>query len=408
MKKPILSSDRDLLSLLSRSSISDKHKSLPYHYFYITNRDGSLRWVYPKSLYTPTFLNFFNQSNLRSKIIKFFISILFYKNLYLGRFTKYKHLVINLSPGSILFNLINRKSNLSYSIFLGTVGENRKIIIEVNDNISSLSFIKVGVTEASKNLVKNEHKTLEMFGKIETKSFNVPAIIDYSDGVLEVSNLKTVDSYQSAKLLPVHFRALKELYHIGRSYIHYENLPLKFFIQEEIEKLDNLVNLDGHYNSINLKTILPKLKIIDKLLKVDYLFSCSLSHGDFTPWNMYLRHDGIGIIDWEMSNNQIPILFDFFHFIFQSEVLLNKGSYHSVKQKICAGLEYDYARDIQSSFKIDINLHFLFYLLFNITRYLNLYVTQESPHDQIYWIVRVWEHALDDIIYTNGKPLKCF
>ena len=123
---------------------------------------------------------------------------------------------------------------------------------------------------------------------------------------------------------------------------------------------------------------------------------------------MYVKHDGLGIIDWELSVDQVPLFFDVFHFVFQSEVLLNRASYHSVKEEIYAALDCAAAKAIRASFNIDINLHFIFYLLFNITRYLNLYAKQETPHDQIYWMVSVWENAMDDVVSTNGKPLKCF
>ena len=408
MKKSISLSDENLLSLLSNSSSAGESEPVAHPYFYFANRDGSLRWVYPESLKSPTFLNFFNQSSLRSKSIKVLISILFYRNLYLGKFAKNTRLVIDVSEDSILRDLVNRNPDLNYSIFLGTVGENRKVIIEVNDNISSLSFIKIGVSDASKYLVKNEHKKLELLGEIETKSFSVPSIIGYRGGVLEISNINTDGAYQSNKFLPIHFEALKELYRIGGSNNLYDNLILKCAIQEEIVNLENLCSLGGHNNAIDLEKLLPKLKGINELLQGDYLFACSMSHGDFTPWNMYVKHDGLGIIDWELSDDQVPLFFDVFHFIFQSEVLLNRASYCSVKEEIYATLDCVAAKAMRVSFNIDINLHFIFYLLFNITRYLSLYAKQATPHDQIYWMVSVWENALDDVVSTNGKPLKCF
>lgn len=77
MKKSISLSDENLLSLLSNSSSTGESEPVAHPYFYFANRDGSLRWVYSESLKSPTFLNFFNQSSLRSKVIKVLISIFF-------------------------------------------------------------------------------------------------------------------------------------------------------------------------------------------------------------------------------------------------------------------------------------------------------------------------------------------
>ncbi|MDB4069271.1 hypothetical protein N9514_04495 [Pseudomonadales bacterium] len=406
-KPPITLSDDNLLSLLSKSSSTDERESVARAYFYFANRDGSIRWVYPKSLKSPTFLNFFNQSSARSKLIKILIAILFYRNLYFAKLAKKTQLVIDVAGDSILGDLISRSPDANYSIFLGTVGENRKVIIEVNDNRNSFSFIKIGVSDASKLLVENEYKTLKLLGKIDVTSFSVPVILDYRGGILEISNINTDGAYQSNKLSPIHFSALNELYAIGVFYIQYHNLILESTIKKEIASLEERCSLDSHNNGIDLETLVPKLKGIRELLQSDYLFPCSMSHGDFTPWNMYLRHDCLGIIDWELSVDEVPLFFDVFHFVFQSEVLLNQASYFLVKEEIYAALSSPVVKTMRSSFRIDINQHFIFYLLFNVSRYLDLYATQETPHEQIYWMVSVWEKAMDDVVSSNGEPLTC-
>ena len=408
MKKSVSLSDKNLLSLLSNSSSKTVSRSAGHVCFYFSNRDGSIRWVYPQSLKSPTFLNFFSQSTFRSKFVRLLVAIIFYRNVYLANLSKKRRLVIDVAEDSILSDIINRRPDHNFSIFLGTVGENRKLIIEINDNVSSLSFIKIGVSDASKCLIDNEHKTLKLLGGIETKSFSVPSILNYRSGILETSNINTYGAYQSNKLMPIHYEALKEFSCISRSDRNYDDLILEFGIEEAIKNLEKLCRLGDHNNSIDLEQLIPKIKGIAELLRGDYFFSCSISHGDFTPWNIYVKPDGLGIIDWELSVDQVPLFFDFFHFLFQSEILLSKASYCSVKEEIYAALDCAGAKTIHGLFNVDINRHFIFYLLFNVTRYLGLYAKQETPHDQIYWMVSVWENAMDDVVSTNGKPLKCF
>ena len=121
---------------------------------------------------------------------------------------------------------------------------------------------------------------------------------------------------------------------------------------------------------------------------------------------MFIKDDLLYILDWEMSSENFPIFFDLFHYVFQAEILLNRSDYGIIKEKIVLVLMEDFTSRITNSFNVDINQHFIFYLIFNITKYLNLYVEQDVPHIQIYWLVAVWEEALQDIIDNDGEPFK--
>ena len=121
---------------------------------------------------------------------------------------------------------------------------------------------------------------------------------------------------------------------------------------------------------------------------------------------MFIKEDLLYILDWEMSSENFPILYDLFHYVFQAEILLNQANYGKIKEKIYLALTADLTSKMTGCFNIDINQHFIFYLIFNITKYLNLYVEQDVPHIQIYWLVAAWEEALQDIIDNNGEPFK--
>lgn len=53
---------------------------------------------------------------------------------------------------------------------------------------------------------------------------------------------------------------------------------------------------------------------------------CSLSHGDFTPWNTRLRNGQLSVFDWETAEPNAPCLWDKFHFLTQTRSLLRKGA----------------------------------------------------------------------------------
>ena len=59
----------------------------------------------------------------------------------------------------------------------------------------------------------------------------------------------------------------------------------------------------------------------------------SMSHGDFTPWNMYLGAQKLHLYDWELSC-RLPLLYDLFHFEFQSAILIRHQSFPSIRKRI--------------------------------------------------------------------------
>jgi thiamine kinase-like enzyme len=374
--------DIQFLRLISSSTSeptkNQKNFSIVYHYF--LNRDGSVRWIFPKNLKKPLFLNFYNQSNLRGKLYAFFIKIIFYFNLFfkLGL----REYSSQVEKNSILHSILQRGKNFNFSIFMGTVGENRKVIIEVNNNNNTLSFIKIGITSSARKLVENEYLALKKLLKKENFNFKIPRILNYSDGTLEISNINSDESFQSSELDENHLSTMKSLMSVGVFYKKYEDLITHKQINDGINKLENRLKGSNLNNKIKLDVLLNQLKKIHSLIDKNNNMCCSSCHGDFTPWNIYKKNNQLFVIDWEMYKEDVPVFFDIFHYAFQSEILLNKSDYGNIKQ------------------------YYLFYLLFNITEYLNLYVVQERPHQQIYWMVGVWEKAMEDIINQNGRLLR--
>jgi hypothetical protein len=51
---------------------------------------------------------------------------------------------------------------------------------------------------------------------------------------------------------------------------------------------------------------------------------CGIQHGDLTPWNTRLHQGRLAIFDWESGSSNAPNLWDRFHFLAQTECVLNK------------------------------------------------------------------------------------
>ena len=400
----IFPSDTKLLRLISESSeaLNQKKASIPH--FYFMNRDGSARWIYPASLRYPSFLNFYNQSSTRGKLLKLLIKIIFYANLFLRVLVR-KH-SSEVADGSILAEILSRGDDFNYSIFMGTVGENRKVIVEVNENKNTISFIKVGVSASAVGLVDNECYILRQLSERGSVSFEFPKVLSHARGIVEISNINFDGSLQSPRLLPAHLAAVKELAEMGSSCSKYNELPASEDITKGIEKLENRLGNFESNNGIELSALVGQLRTIVSLMDNDSIMYCGLCHGDFTPWNMYVKDNQLYIYDWEMCTEGVPVFFDIFHFVFQSEILLNQSDYSIIKENIVSFFKEDRTISMVRLFNIDINQSYMFYLLFIVTKYLNLYVVQDVPHQQIYWMVAVWKKAMQDIISTKGKPFR--
>jgi aminoglycoside phosphotransferase (APT) family kinase protein len=76
------------------------------------------------------------------------------------------------------------------------------------------------------------------------------------------------------------------------------------------------------------------LKKLFQVVPVGESVPVSVSHGDFTPWNMYCDEQRLYVYDWEMARNGMPMLFDLFHFTYQSLILQQRKGYAEVKDTI--------------------------------------------------------------------------
>jgi hypothetical protein len=143
-----MNSDKVVLDSLFKSE-NINHKKDDTFYF-ISNPDSTIRWIYPKSLKKPSFLSFYNTSSTRAKILASIFRLSFY-------FRLNKKIELEVFKDSILDRIIKQYKDFNYSIFTGTIGINRKAIIELNQNNSTKYFVKVALTEQSKELINNEN-----------------------------------------------------------------------------------------------------------------------------------------------------------------------------------------------------------------------------------------------------------
>ena len=357
-------------------------------YYYINDKNKNKRWIFPSNLEEPTFLNLYNTNSIKGKLYKILVMIVFKLKLQ-------KYFVSGTMKGDLeskYKKIIEELDYDSYSIFAGTAGENRKIIIEVNKNNITKYFVKIPTTSSAEELVAMEKKNIKYLEQFNFQVFNYPKNINNYGNVICISNIKPKNIVNDNGFSSIHFLALNELY------IN----TLENLLVSKIESIQSSIICIKELDKDN------KLKV--SLLKVQKLFISkeddivvSFAHCDFTPWNMYLTKDKLYIYDWELASERTPLLFDFFHYIFQEAVLIKHQNYQDIKQKLKGFLNSQELKKIIEKNKIDFNKYYTYYLFINISYYALKYQNQKDLHIQAYWLIDVWNGALEDIIENKGK-----
>ena len=345
----------------------------------IKNSDGTDRWIWPYESNVPLFLNFYSPSTFKQHIFCMIIKIVFF--LRLQRIIFNNHRLSGQSP-----------SSLSWAIFTGTAGPNRKKLIAK----SSGSIVKVADSALAKENLQNETSTLRYLANSNASySFEFPEIISTTPDTLE---LKTIENKGTQKKLnDKHYRALQELREATETRSLVQNnqaLKNSFAILTKLETQTNL--------RIPSQLVELLRQARERISSAKEVNTC-LSHGDFTPWNtLTLKNGDLAILDWELSRTEMPIGFDFFHFHLQAGILIEKKSWAEIKQEIQGTLSDLHTKQIFGS---EVNKHedyLLYFLFIHITYYAKLYEDQQAWHEQIPWQIDVWIDSLRDLI-LSGK-----
>ena len=341
-----MNSDKVVLDSLFKSQ-NINHKRNDTFYF-VPNPDGTIRWIYPKSLKKPSFLSFYSTSSTRAKILASIFRLSFY-------FRLNKKIGIEVFKDSIIDKILKQYKDSNYSIFTGTIGINRKAIIELNQNNSTKYFVKVALTEQSKDLVNNEKETLNELNKYQYQSLIIPKIIESDENYITIDNIAPKNQTQSSSLNEIHLNALDEIYSKT-----VENKSIKdstYFevIKENLDELSN-TSLNKNFDKNKIEILIKNMKIILESLNSEKEISFAYGHNDFTPWNMFIENDHLYLFDWELAKKDIVLLYDFFHFIFQSQILISKSDYKTIFEVIVTLIKNNSRlKNIVQKYNIDIN-----------------------------------------------------
>jgi hypothetical protein len=118
---------------------------------------------------------------------------------------------------------------------------------------------------------------------------------------------------------------------------------------------------------------------------------------------MYATKKKLFVYDWELASENIPLFFDFFHYVFQRNILIKHKRYKEIKKELHDYLNTDILKKLIQKYEININQYFSYYLYLNCSYYGLKYYQQKELHIQGYWLIDVWCKAIEDIINNNGE-----
>ena len=152
-----------------------------------------------------------------------------------------------------------------------------------------------------------------------------------------------------------------------------------------------IVNPFEDQKILSVSSLLNKIfNSIDENEKI----AVSYAHGDITPWSLSGDDKRLYKYNWENSDCGIPMLTDLFHFLFLPKTLLINQNFKTIRKNIDHALDHAICKSIIEKYKINVDLHYRIYLLFNITHYLRIYNSQKFSQTQLHRLMDIWNEAL--------------
>lgn len=353
-------------------------------FFYFNNPDGTIRWVIPTTERKPHFLHMYYRGSTRGKIIAAFFNLAYLFRIHPLIADGFFNLEVDDSFK--ITKLLHMTGDNSYAIFTGTKGKARTALVVLLKNNQVSRYFKLPCDQNYDKLYR-EIGGLNMLNNIGFKLLKIPEMSTWDNGVL-ISNISSEKGYRINKITNQHVSALAEVY-------------LSSFESESPRVLLDFVNtklrmvLDGNYlNQVDAKIVENALRDIKSCS-----FPSGLMHGDFTPWNMYVDNELIYLYDWENSKTA-PLLFDLYHFIFQSQIYIHKSFLiEDTLIEIERVLRLNEVKKLIEKYGIQPYKHLVFYLLYILAFYsenyfFNLDVSKKQEESQH---LELWLNTINKI-----------
>jgi thymidylate kinase len=347
----------------------DSQSAAKLELLFINNPDHTMRWVWNANSKKPLFLKFYNISNMRARLFALIIETVFL--LRLQKIIFRKKLFFYTKEDHPIFDCTK-----DWALFMGTIGLNSKAVLYANTY-----FYKIATTKSAQKMITTERTFLDKLKLKETK-FIIPNASFISKDIIQLTDI-SANGERIKTFTPAHLTALVEMSTIEKKIIHLDKWTLFNTLKIKFENI-----MDDRIP----KNIVRKLNTIIQNCTPSKEVEICLSHGDFTQWNMYKTKNKIAIYDWELASFQKPKGYDYFHFIMQQGILIERKSWKFIYQDI---LKFNKNEFGNSLFDHKLNDYLKWYLIINCMSNIQIYANHPKWYKQIYWTLQVWNEALN-------------
>ena len=349
----------------------------------IQGPEGGIRWMFPAHSRRPEFLHLYNSRGFRPALFRAAVRVLFplglapyvYKNKTTVHWNNPDPEEINFWKGA--------------SIFAGTAGDQRKAVITALDSGGQRFYLKRPLMPAAELAIAKEAAALQRVQGKTSEYLKLPKAAKSTMGWIQ-SGPDTSVSSAVPLWSPAHTHALLDLYagQIGCKELAQTEWGISLQLQlAEIQHVSTWPNAQ-------MKSLAHEVLELSQDLNLLEQISLAPAHGDFTPWNMHAGTHQLFVFDWEFYRDEAPLLFDFFHFHFQSGILLLREPLPVILKRAHENLQQPLLRDLLRTTPVSINYLLRYYLLWIISYYLPRYAVQQLLNIQNHWLVAGWLESL--------------
>jgi hypothetical protein len=373
--------------IIDFGSISKLSTSVEAKFKLVQSSSKELKWIFSPNDRKQSFLGFLAESSLRARLIKAALKL--FSKAGLSSFFSYS---FKIYSKNVLYctSLYENELTDSFSIYCGVPGVLRKPVIQFTSKGKALAFVKFAISKSSLVQIEQEGRVLRRLSKQPIEGIRVPKLLEStSELALSTAPLYETkgDELSNKRSL---YRAIKAISSIE---VRHNKISFLSLHRQFLDQISWISSEAKQFSGIS-----KKLKQIQGQVSTnDYVYT-SLSHGDFAPWN--LKNGAIlGVFDWEMAQNERPLLYDFFHYNLMNEILVKRelNAFEIIK-KIKAESESPKIKYLIKHYRIDFNTHFNLYLLHNISKQLVLFEKSKSLSADHQKLLTAWNEILDELL----------
>jgi hypothetical protein len=207
--------------------------------------------------------------------------------------------------------------NITFALSLGTLGSVQKLTVQVmRSDGTILGYLKLPLRSGAEQRLRHEADVLQKLHSFPKLRAHIPRLL--FAGLWE-GRYVLFQSAVDGEPGPVHLSRLHEEFLEVLRGCEPAMLPGRRLIQTIGHRWEKTAPLLGtNWQRLGREALGIASRELDSVQ-----IACDAQHGDFAPWNTRVHPKGLMVFDWESAAWDVPVLWDRFHFLAQTECHLN-------------------------------------------------------------------------------------